>query len=314
MAIFKLFRTHYHKRYIFNHALLSDSAFYLNGTEMPLSPFIKIIRLQNAIMAGAAVFLGFWLANSPMNVYLFPLLVLAAISSTGFGNIINDIKDIATDKISHPDRPLPRGDISISTAYMYAGLLSATAVLTSFLISVPHGIATAIPLVLLTLYTAFLKSTPLYGNIMVATLVAYPILYGALGAPGFSTLLIPALLAFLLNLSREIIKDLQDEQGDKKVGYITTASLPHLLLKWIIIIISIIYILLIPVPFLKKHFNFTYLGICLSVAVPVHIFRTYLILKPGWHLRLKKISGLLKFEMLIGLLALAADHLVSKLL
>jgi 4-hydroxybenzoate polyprenyltransferase len=89
-------------------------------------------------------------------------------------------------------------------------------------------------LIVLTFYSLFLKGIPLIGNIVVASLVAYSILFGAINADGFKTLIIPALLAFLLNLSREIIKDIQDEKGDRATQVFTSAKLPSLLLKTLI--------------------------------------------------------------------------------
>jgi len=69
---------------------------------------IKIVRPGNALMTGAAVLLGSWLARSAAPLVSLFLLVAAAMSAVGFGNVINDIVDIETDRVSHPDRPLPK--------------------------------------------------------------------------------------------------------------------------------------------------------------------------------------------------------------
>jgi geranylgeranylglycerol-phosphate geranylgeranyltransferase len=161
-------------------------------------------------MAGLTTFLGFWLSDSSLPISSVMLLIIATICSIGFGNTINDIYDIDSDRINIPIVPYLRANISIRSAWIFSLLLLVSALASSFSVSSLHGFATVLPLLLLTIYAFFLKATPIAGNFLVAALVAYTILYGALGAVGFPRLIFPASLAFLLNFSREIIKDLQD--------------------------------------------------------------------------------------------------------
>lgn len=274
-----------------------------------LFPYINIIRLPNAVMAGAAVLLGFWLSDSPFPASSLIFLIIAAVCSTGFGNVINDIKDIETDRISHPQRPLPKKEISIRAATIFSIFLAISAISSSFSVTVVHGTATLFPLFLLTIYTLFLKGTPLAGNLTVASLVAYPVIYGSLGSPNFKNLIIPASLAFLLNFSREIIKDLQDEKGDIATGYSTSAILPKKLLKSLLLISSFLYLILLYLPFKFHHFGIIYVVICTFVILPLHGYRSKFVIGSNWLSNAGKISVLYKFEMLAGLLALAVDQL-----
>ena len=162
-------------------------------------PYIRIIRYHNALMAGLTTFLGYWLSDSSLPLSSVFLLILATICSTGFGNTINDIYDIDSDRINHPNRPLPQGAISVLSAWIFSLLLLISALVLSFSVSSLHGFATVLPLLLLTIYAFFLKATPIAGNLLVATLVAYTILYGALGSVGFPRLIFPASMAFFLN-------------------------------------------------------------------------------------------------------------------
>jgi geranylgeranylglycerol-phosphate geranylgeranyltransferase len=273
-----------------------------------LYSYINIIRLPNAIMAGAAVLLGFWLSNSPFSPQALFFLVIAAVCSTGFGNVINDIKDLQTDRISHPQRPLPKNEISSKSAIIYALFLAFSAILFSFSVTAVHGIATLFPLVILTAYTLFLKGTPLAGNLTVASLVAYPVIYGSLGSPHFQKLIIPSCLAFLLNLSREIVKDLQDEKGDIAAGYSTSAILPKKFLKSLLLISSLFYLILLYLPFRLHHFGIVYAVICTVAIIPLHGYRSKLIIGKSWLTNVGKISTLYKIEMLSGLISLAADQ------
>lgn len=270
-------------------------------------PYLKIIRPQNALLAGIAVALGFWLGHSALPASSLALLIIAAAAATGFGNVVNDLKDIATDSISHPDRPLPRGEISISIARIYAGALGFTALLSSLIVSPVHGAATAIPLVLLVIYAQFLKGTPLAGNIVVSLLVAYALLFGSLKTTLFAHLVIPALLAFLLNLSREIVKDLEDAPGDRAAGIITTASLSTAAINTVIFAASGAYLLLLFTPFFLNHFGIRYVIICGAIIVPLQI--CWVALFAGNKPRLSLVSLLIKLEMAVGLLAIALDRI-----
>jgi geranylgeranylglycerol-phosphate geranylgeranyltransferase len=274
-------------------------------------PYFKIIRINNVIIAGLAVIIGAWISQSTSSAVMFFLLFFSAAAATGYGNLINDILDIDTDRISHPDRPLPQNQISIRTASVFAIFLSFLSAGLSFLISSNHGMATIIPLLILTIYSFFLKRLPLIGNVVVASLVAYAILYGAINSAKFSNLIIPAILAFLLNFSREIIKDIQDKEGDLAQSMKTTAIISESILKKIIYGTSVFYLLLLFTPFFLKHFGLTYALFCLLITLPIHIYRTAQLTSTSWPVNINKISLLYKIEMLSGLFALISAHLIG---
>ncbi|NLL14027.1 MAG: UbiA family prenyltransferase [Fibrobacter sp.] len=274
-------------------------------------PYIRIIRYHNALMAGLTTFLGYWLSDSSLPLSSVFLLILATICSTGFGNTINDIYDIDSDRINHPNRPLPQGAISVLSAWIFSLLLLISALVLSFSVSSLHGFATVLPLLLLTIYAFFLKATPIAGNLLVATLVAYTILYGALGSVGFPRLIFPASMAFFLNFSREIIKDLQDVKGDQASGVITSAFFSVQTLRAIIFICSTACLSLLFITIGMNLFGNLYTVIGLSVILPLHVYRTILISRKGIENKFAQISTLFKLEMLTGLVALAADKLFA---
>jgi geranylgeranylglycerol-phosphate geranylgeranyltransferase len=259
-------------------------------------------------MAMVTVALGFWLSGSTLPIASLIKMAIAAFCAVGFGNVVNDIIDVESDRISHPERPLPRSELSLSTAIILAFFLCSFSFTNAFLVSITHGIGTAIPLILLTLYAFFLKGTPLAGNIIVSLLVAYTIVFGGLSAPQCNWLLIPALLAFFLNFCREIIKDVQDEPGDSAAGVRTTAVLPKSLLKAIVMGISAVYAGFLFIPFFLKQFGGVYLIASAAIVLPLHCYWSFLIVKLQWKESLQKISFIIKIEMLAGLLALAADQ------
>jgi geranylgeranylglycerol-phosphate geranylgeranyltransferase len=274
----------------------------------PLLPYLKIIRPCNALLSGIAVALGFWLGHSALPIVSLLLLMLAGIAAAAFGNVVNDLKDVVTDRISHPDRPLPSGTMSTRAAAMYASALGLLAPLAALPVSAVHLIATLIPLVLLLLYAFLLKRTPLTGNVIVSLLVAYALLFGGIGSPLFPRLIIPAGLAFLLNCIREIMKDVQDEEGDRAAGMVTTTALPMPVIRSIVVCLSLAYAFLLFLPLNLHQFGWVYGLICAVIVLPMHVYWHFRFSGRGWRVRLPLLSSLIKREMAAGLLALAADE------
>jgi geranylgeranylglycerol-phosphate geranylgeranyltransferase len=281
---------------------------------MKLFSYIKLLRPANMLMIAFAVALGFWLAHAGGHLPRLAMLIIAAMCAGGFGNVVNDIADIATDRVSHPKRPLAAGDISKSGATVFAVFCAGAAVICAFFASWQHGAGALAPLFLLLLYTLFFKGTPLAGNVLVSILVAYAIIFGGLQGPGLHRLLVPAILAFLLNVPREIIKDIQDESGDRAAGYVTTASLPHSVLKAIIAVCGLVYATLVIVPYVTRGFGIVYALVCLAAVAPLHIWWSMLFYKSDWQKSAGRISSLIKYEMICGLLALALDEAVKGLM
>ena len=269
---------------------------------------IAISRPVNCLLAGVAVALGFWLGKSALPIpYLLPLVLVAA-AATAFGNVVNDLCDIETDRISHPGRPLITNELSVLGAVLFAIVLVVAAVALAFLVSPMHAIAAFAPIAVLTAYAFLFKRTPFIGNLVVASLVAYPILFGALGSPQIQRLYIPAFLAFLLNVGREIIKDLQDAPGDRQARMLTTAAIPAPILRLTIAAMTVVYLGCLFLPAGLHQFGPTYVVVCFFTIIPLHATRSFLIFTPSWFSRLSGISTLYKLEMLAGLIALAADE------
>jgi len=272
---------------------------------------MKIIRPGNAAMAAMAVALGYWLSGSEAGFPSLLQLILAAACAVGYGNVINDIADVESDRISHPRRPLPSQELSLAAAVLLAFFLCSFSFVNGFLVSIPHGIGTVVPLALLSLYAFSLKATPFVGATVVSLLVAYPIVFGGISAPQSARIAVPALLAFLLNFCREIVKDVQDEAGDRAAGIRTTAMVSPPLLKAVLWGNSLAYAGFLFLPFILKHFGVIYCAVCALAALPLHLYWLYHTLGKDWKRNLGKISFAIKAEMLAGLLALALDQAYS---
>ena len=72
-------------------------------------------------------------------------------------------------------------------------------------------------------YNVFLKKTPLLGNLLVGLLAACAFPYGAIAAGNLGRSWIPAVFAFLFHVGREIVKDIEDIDGDRREDALTLA-------------------------------------------------------------------------------------------
>jgi geranylgeranylglycerol-phosphate geranylgeranyltransferase len=285
-------------------------------------PYVKIARPLNTAIAGCAVLLGMWLTGfaspaafgSGAAVRNAVLLILAAIAATAYGNAVNDILDVETDRVSHPDRPLVTGAMSAGAASVFAATLAGLSIACAAAASVFHATAALIPLTLLTLYSIRFKRTRLVGNFIVAALTAYALLFGSLPHPNTKILFAPAVLAFLLNFCRELIKDVQDAEGDRAAGFVTSADIPRPTIRLLLILAGCVHLAAMWAPSLVLgDFGLVYTGVCVAVALPLHISWMMLTLRADFDKYAGRMGTILKAEMVAGLAALAADKIILTL-
>jgi geranylgeranylglycerol-phosphate geranylgeranyltransferase len=142
---------------------------------------------------------------------------------TAAGNIQNDLDDLEIDRLNRPDRPLVTNAIRLGHAKWMMALFYFAGMVTAGILGwIPLIIATAV-VVLLNLYNASWSRLPGIGNLAVSLMGALPVIYGGASAEAAShtRLLIPcsaAVIAFWLHLSRELLKDTVDIDGDRASG------------------------------------------------------------------------------------------------
>lgn len=173
-----------------------------------------------------------------LNETNFYLLVLASILIAAGGYIINDYFDINIDRVNKPTRMVVGKLISRRWAMFFHLLLSVlglllTAIVSRFLDNLLLLLLNIIAVILLWFYSTLFKKKVLIGNIIIATLSAWVVfvLYIAelqLDFNGFVLLNNPASIkiyklaviysgfAFIISLIREIVKDMEDIEGDRK--------------------------------------------------------------------------------------------------
>ena len=159
------------------------------------------MRIGNCIITGFAAFVGYFIGGG-MDYWKGLMVFFAAASIGAWGNIVNDYFDIDVDRISKPWRPLPKGVIRVKTALAIGIGLAITGLILSFMASIFSFIVALAAVVLLYLYSWCLKKLGIPGNITIALLSLFNILFGGLARVEPSRSLLPGLYAFLIILGR----------------------------------------------------------------------------------------------------------------
>ncbi|MFH6949819.1 geranylgeranylglycerol-phosphate geranylgeranyltransferase [Flavobacterium sp. FlaQc-51] len=205
--------------------------------------FLKLIRYKNLLMLAFMQLLFRYAFLKQQDIPLaladwqYGLLVLSTILLAAAGYVINNIYDVFTDTINKPQDVVIGKGISETAAYnIYIGL-NITGVAIGFLLSniiLRPGFASLFILIasLLYFYATTLKQIMILGNFVVALLLSASVLIigvfdlfpatnsenQAQMASLFSILVDYALFAFMINFIREIIKDIEDVNGDYNQG------------------------------------------------------------------------------------------------
>lgn len=201
--------------------------------------------------------------------FLRPALVaaLAALLVAAGSNALNDAMDVESDRVNRPARPIPSGVVSRRQAIGAWLVTSVVALFLSASLSGIHFVVAAAIVVLLFAYNVWLKHIPVVGNLVVSGCVAAALLFGGLSEGPNVDVAAAALFALLTTFAREVVKDLQDERGDRLAGSRTLVATAGPRAARITAASAIIAALAaIPVPYMFMGFSGTYLLIATLAA------------------------------------------------
>ena len=187
------------------------------------------------------VFRYLFLAQSYVDLALtdfnYILLIFATVCIAAGGYVINNIMDQDTDEIAKPQNRVVGVSISETVAYnWYIGLTIVGVGIGFYLSNVIYKATFASMFILvatlLYMYATSFKQIPVLGNVVVALMLSTSIiiigLFDILPAidvdnrfrmkEAFDILMHYAIFAFIINLIREIVKDMEDMDGDYQSG------------------------------------------------------------------------------------------------
>ncbi len=273
-----------------------------------MNSYIEILRIENAVMASIAVILMAIVDHT----YIYNIIIgaVCVFISTGAGNTINDYYDYEIDKINKPERPIPSGRITRKNALTYSIILIIIAILLGFIISVEAGIVVILCLLLEIIYARNLKELCFVGNFSVALLTGLTFVFGGIITTDVRLGALLGFFAFLMTLSREIIKDCEDIEGDLKEDARTFPIVFGMRTAIITaVILNIVTCILSPYLYLTGVFSVAYMIIVL-VADIIFIYSAILALRDQSKENLHKISTDMKIGMIIAFISFAIGSLI----
>jgi len=269
----------------------------------------RVIRGPNLLIAAAGVLAGGWIALGQVAVP--KQLAFAALSGVGLGlagNVVNDLQDTETDRINHPggERPIAAGRIGRDAAYLLVWLGLAAGVGFAALVSGTQLLVGLAATAVMFVYSPGLKRAGWPGNLAVAAVAGLPPFYGALSVDRLGAGLVPWALAAWIHFGRELVKDLEDEAGDRRTGRRTLpvrVGRPRALLvtRWVCLAF-VPWAFVLP---LLAGYRGPYYAV-VSIAVLLVLLATLALRSDRPH----RASVLLKMGMVVGLVALVLGRVV----
>lgn len=301
---------------------------------------LNLIRWKNLLLIAIVQILikyalleQFEVVRFTLNDFGFSLLVLATICIAAAGNIINDIYDIDTDLVNKPNKVIVGKSVSEKTAFNLYILLTVIGVGLGFYISnlVGRSGFSAIFVIisaLLYIYATYLKQTTLIGNILISFLVAMSLIIVGLfellpviteqnretQLTFFKIIFDYSIFAFMINFLREMVKDIEDINGDYKAEMKT---LPIVIgreraLK-VVFVLSLIPLFAVSyyiITYLYKHY--VAVGYFLIFIVAPILYFTIKSFSAETKKEISFLSVLLKFIMFFGVMSILLYPFILK--
>lgn len=262
----------------------------------------------------------------------FILLVFSTCLIAAGGNIINDYFDVKADRINKPEKLIITKHIKRRWAIVSHWSFNGIAFLIGIYLSIKYSSLSfvfihLISINLLWFYSMYFKRKVLIGNIMIAFLTALvpmlallfmiyspnesnqladPSAFGWIMDYDFALIQFITFFAFVQNLAREILKDIQDIEGDKLIyvkslpmviGIKKTMAITFLLLSFLPVFLLFLFF---SQAYLTSSFvlnNWTFL---LAGVINLIILMLILLGKGNF----KFYDRLIKISMLLGILSL----------
>ena len=302
--------------------------------------FLRLVRWPNLVMIAVTQVLFYFSLveplyekgiNSHFEKFHFLLLIIASVLIAAAGYIINDYFDLNIDQVNKPERTVIDKIIKRRWAIVMHLFFSFTAIIISFYIDFNSatfwlGISNIICAFLLFGYSISLKKKLLWGNILISALTAWVIIvcflcyyhsfYCSSCNRSFLDLynnrfirisFLYAGFAFVISLIREVVKDLEDIDGDAKYGCRTMPiawGIPAskvFVAVWLVVLIGMISI----VQFYVLQFGWIWSAVyCIALIIIPLVWILQKLFKAQAPKDYHLLSTVIKFAMFTGLLSM----------
>jgi 4-hydroxybenzoate polyprenyltransferase len=305
-----------------------------------ITAFLRLVRWPNLVMIAVTQVLFYFSLvqplyekgiNSHFEKLHFLLLIIASVLIAAAGYIINDYFDLNIDLVNKPGRMVIDKIIKRRWAIVLHLFFSFTAVIISFYIDLNSvtfwlGISNIICAFLLFGYSISLKKKLLWGNILISALTAWVVIvcflcyYNSFYCNGCDRTFLElynnrfirisflyAGFAFVISLIREVVKDLEDIEGDIKYGCKTmpiTWGIPAskvFVAVWMVVLTGMIGI----VQFYVLQFGWIWSTVyCIVLIIVPLVWILQKLFKAQVPKDFRRLSTVIKFAMFTGLLSM----------
>jgi geranylgeranylglycerol-phosphate geranylgeranyltransferase len=188
----------------------------------------ELLRLEHGVMLALGILVGAVIAVPaipPLTTFVLVFLVALFLEASTFA--LNDYYDVEIDRRNkRMDRPLVRGDLSPRSAVLVAAVLFPLGLVAAFFVNLPCFIIALVTAMFALVYDVVLKRMKVVGNFFIGYVMAIPFVFGGVAVipsgGGMDALkpsiVMVALIAFLAGTGREVMKDVQDYEGDRAMG------------------------------------------------------------------------------------------------
>ena len=302
-----------------------------------IQAFLRLVRWPNLVFIAITQVLFVYCIVHPVmyaagavpNIHgqYFICLTVSSVIIAAAGYIINDYFDLNIDLINKPEKLVVDKIIPRRWVIFWHLLLSIAGILLGFYIDFKThvlflGFANIACVALLFLYSISLKKKLLSGNVLISALTAWVIL--VVGWCETSNLLQPALIgsytekitrisflyagfAFVISLIREVIKDTEDMEGDRRYGCNTMPiawginATKVFVAVWLVVLTSALAIVQFYVLVFKWWFSAAYC--ILFIIIPLmYVFK--MLVKANSIKDYHKLSSFIKLVMFTGILSM----------
>lgn len=175
---------------------------------------LELVRPKIAVLGLTGAFVGGILGGIQFVSFDLLLAMVVVFLMIAAANSLNDYFDWNLDKVAHPERPIPSGKLSPQEVLHFVYVSFFLALVLSAFINVYGFGMVVFSMGFLVLYEKYFKGIGLAGNIVVAFLSGMALIFGGVAVGQAHNAIILFLMAFLVMLGREILKDVQDVEGD----------------------------------------------------------------------------------------------------
>jgi hypothetical protein len=173
----------------------------MSATPSRLRTWLQLLRAPNLLTVPGDPVAGYLLSNSGFSDHTIFLVAASSLCFYGAGLLMNDVVDLAEDRVERPSRPLPSGLAKLASVKTVLWSLNAVGLLLLMLTGSPAGLYSGIGIVAsVWSYNHLTKKIPIVGALNMGLCRGLSVMSGALVGPSPTAALLSLIFAIVIAL------------------------------------------------------------------------------------------------------------------